>query len=109
MLPSLNRLLVVASVCATAHADILFGNERFNVEEVFDLKYAFDSDVELGVPNATKYYCVLRGTWNKEDHPSTYPSLARFDTPLMLSYMKAYTPFLMDREASQGMKMIAEV
>jgi len=109
MMQATARLLLVASIVATANADILFDNEEVVVEEVFDLKYALDSDVGLGMPNATKYYCVFRGTWNKDDHPNDYPELARFDPPLMFSHTKAYTPFLKNREANQGVEVIAEV
>lgn len=95
---------------ATVSADIVMENELIISNEVFDLKYALDSDVEASRQrNETQLYCIFRSKWTKEDHPAHFPKLARFSTPVLFSHTKQYTPFLKNREANYGVKIIAEV
>jgi Spondin_N len=96
----------------TVRADIVFDNEVIKTEEIFDIDYANTSDAwayENDGANTTKYYCVFRSTWNKENHPAQYPQLARWGNQLIFSHTKEYAPFLKDRAAQLGLKKIATV
>jgi hypothetical protein len=91
-------------------ADIVMENELIISNEVFDLNYAMDSEVEaVRQRNETQFYCIFRSKWTVEDHPEHFPKLARFSTPVLFSHTKQYTPFLKNREANYGIEIIAEV
>ncbi|GAX25699.1 hypothetical protein FisN_14Lh007 [Fistulifera solaris] len=90
-------------------ADIVMENELIISNEVFDLNYAMDSEVEaVRQRNETQFYCIFRSKWTVEDHPEHFPKLARFSTPVLFSHTKQYTPFLKNREANYGIEIIAE-
>ena len=94
----------------TVTADIVMENELIISNEVFDLNYAMDSQVEaVRQRNETQMYCIFRSKWTVEDHPEHFPKLARFSTPVLFSHTKQYTPFLKNREANYGVEVLAEV
>ena len=100
---------LLLGLASLARADIDIENDLIIAEEIFDLKYALDSDNRWTIGNATKYYCVFRSLWTPEDHPNLYPELAEFASPAVFSHTKAYSPFIKNREANHGVEIIAEV
>ena len=90
-------------------SDIVFENELIKSEEIFDLVYAIESNVSANVQNQSKFYCVFRSNWNKANQPEDFPELARWGSPVIFSHTKQYVPFLKNREAPQGVEIVAEV
>ena len=107
---SLLSLLLPLSLYQICNADVVFENEIIKTEEVFDLKYAMDSTIYAGTQNQSKYYCIFRSNWNKNNHPNDYPDgLARFGEQIIVTHTKEYIPYLKNREAPAGVEKIAEV
>jgi Spondin_N len=108
----LRSVLFCLAAALPVAADIVYNNEEIKTEEIFDLDYAKDSEVSVyqndGL-NETYYYCTFRSNWNKENHPSQYPDLARWSSPLMFSHTKQYAPYLKNLKAPYGIEQIAEV
>ena len=108
------KLLILSLflLAVPAQADIYYENELIRLDEVFDLEFARDSSVwayENNGRNTSKYYCVFRSNWNKENHPAEYPELARWANPIMFSHTKQYAPYIKNRKAPYGVETIAEV
>lgn len=103
-------LLLAAATCAPVFvlSDIVFENELIKSDEIFDLVYAIESNVSAYVQNQSKFYCVFRSNWNKANQPTDFPELARWGSPAMFSHTKQYVPFLKNREAPQGVEIVAE-
>jgi len=99
----------VLSLITLARADIVYENEPIVASEVFDLKFAYNSKVGTGLRNNTKYYCVYRSLWNKQNHPVDYPEKPRISPQVIFSHTKQYTPFLKNREANRGVEVLVEV
>lgn len=85
-------------------------NKTKQTTDIFDLDFALGSSVPVNAitPIVTKYYCIFRSNWNGVNHPALYPELARWANPVLFSHTKQFTPFLMNSEASYGVKKIAE-
>jgi hypothetical protein len=103
------RFAVLLGLATLGRADILLENDLIVPEEIFDLKYAIDSDSDWMAPNVTKFYCVFRSLWTPEDHPVDFPDLARWSNPIIFSHAKEFTPFVKNRKANYGVEIIAEV
>lgn len=100
-------LLFVAAVPTAA--DIVFGGEELDLNEVFNLDYATDSAEYLLSENHQRYYCVFRSNWNAVNHPVDFPDLGVWSDPIMFSHTKQFVPALKDRAAPIGVEQIAEV
>lgn len=104
-----STLTLLSVVVTTTRADIVLENDLIVADEIYDLKYALDSDVSWTTPNTTKYYCVFRSLWTPDDHPNEFPDLARMSSPSVFSHTKQFSPFLKNRDANYGVEIIAEV
>ena len=90
-------------------ADIVVENDLIIPEEIYDFVALQDSNKWWQTTNRTKYYCIMRGLWNPQNHPAKFPELARFSNPLMYSSSKQFLPWLRNRATTYGIEKIAEV
>ena len=69
MMAMLSRLASLFALARVLRADIVVVNDLIKPEDVYDFTYSTDSDIWWRSQNATKYYCIFRSTWDKENHP----------------------------------------
>jgi hypothetical protein len=87
---------------------VVFENELFKPEEVFDFEYSTDSDVYWTNQNVSKYYCIFRSLWTEENQPEKYPVSARWGDQIIHSGTKQFTPWLKNRVTTLGVEKVAE-
>jgi Spondin_N len=92
-----------------AKADIVVENDLIDPKEIYDFVALQDSEHWWMSGNVTKYYCIMRGLWNPQNHPAEFPQLARFSNPLMYSSTKQFLPWLRNRATTYGVEKVAEV
>lgn len=103
----ISGLLFIALYALTA-ADIVVENDIIKPEQIYDFVVLQDSDHWWEAQNVTKYYCIMRGLWNPQNHPNKYPELARMSNPMIYSGHKEFRPWLLNRQTTLGVEKIAE-
>lgn len=110
-MPQLRVLAVLlASLLSlsTTRADIVVENDLIKPEEIYDFVVLQDSQHYWLARNVTKYYCIMRGLWNPQNHPAKYPQLARMSNPMIYSGSKEFRPWLLNRQTTWGVEKVAE-
>lgn len=102
-------LLASSLLFGFVSADIVVENDLIDPKDIYDVVVQQDSKHWWMSTNVTKYYCVMRGLWNPQNHPAEFPQLARFSNPLMYSSTKQFLPWLPKRATTYGVEKIAEV
>jgi hypothetical protein len=101
--------LALVGFASFTSADIVVENDLIKPEEIYDFVVLQDSDHWWQSRNVTKYYCVMRGLWNPQNHPQKFPQLARMSNPLVYSGTKEFRPWLLNRQTTWGVEKVAEV
>jgi len=90
------------------------GSDLFVPEDVFDVTYSTDSDVDRTVRNTTRYYCAFRNLWTPTSHPANFPYGPPLTVPpswsriALYSTTKDYAPWRSGRAATLGVKTLVE-
>ena len=101
-------LALAASLLSLTTADIVVENDLIKPEQIYDFVVLQDSQHWWQSRNVTKYYCIMRGLWNPQNHPKKYPQLARMSNPVIYSGTKEFRPWLLNRATSRGVEKVAE-
>ena len=101
--------LLLLTLAVPVSANIVYDNAVIKVTDIFDLVYARDSNVSSTEQTTPEYYCIFRSNWNTDNDPAEYPDLARWGNPLMFSHTNQHVPFIKDKSATAGVKLIAQV
>ena len=99
---------LVTSLLSLTTADIVVENDLIKPEEIYDFVVLQDSQHWWQSRNVTKYYCIMRGLWNPQNHPKKFPQLARMSNPMIYSGKKEYRPWLINRQTNIGVEKVAE-
>ena len=100
--------LALATILSRTAADIVVENDLIKPEEIYDFVVLQDSEHWWQSHNVTKYYCIMRGLWNPQNHPKKFPQLARMSNPMIYSGTKEFRPWLLNRQTTWGVEKVAE-
>ena len=79
-----------------------------NLDDIFDYVLLQDSQHSVSSTNVTKYYCMMRGLWNPQNHPASFPPSARMSSPLIYSAVDGFRSWELGQIATLGVKETAE-